>query len=62
MSGGPSVIYFEQDASAEHAFFGFLSMPDLDDLMMHEIARWGIAGQIFADAGQELELRSEKRF
>lgn len=60
-SGRSSVVHFETYAGTEHACLGVLPMPDFDDIVMCEVPRRRITGKIFTDAGQELELRREKR-
>lgn len=60
-SGCPSVVCLKEDASTENAPLGLLSVPNLDHLVMYEIARRGIAGEIFTNAGQEIEFRRKER-
>lgn len=44
-----SVVHFKTYASAEHAFFGVLPMPNLNDVVVHKIARRRVPGEIFTD-------------
>lgn len=49
----PSVVHFEAYTSAERAGLYVMAMPNLDDIEVHEISLLGVAGEVFADAGQK---------
>ena len=61
-SGRSLVVHFKAYASAEDAALYVLPVPDFNDIVVHEVTRRRVAGEIFTDAGQELELRREQRF